>query len=73
MHDDIPLTVGRVTRVLTELVRPAIYTDSVPFDVKFTRCRPSRSLMLRGLALNYEPYTGRSAAPVRLSRRYRPV
>ena len=33
MHDDIPLTVGRATRVLNERILPAVHPSSVPLDV----------------------------------------
>ena len=34
MHDDIPLTVGRVRRVLTERVWPAVHPESRPLTVE---------------------------------------
>ena len=33
MHDDIPLTVGRATRVLAERIRPAVHPRSIPLEV----------------------------------------
>ncbi|MEU4235745.1 glycoside hydrolase family 38 C-terminal domain-containing protein [Actinoplanes sp. NPDC026619] len=56
MHDDISLTVGRVTRVLTERIRPAIHTDSVPFEVAFHALPGEPIPAAEGLALDYEPY-----------------
>ena len=40
MHDDIPLTVERATRVLTERIRPAIHTGGVPFEVAVLLTEP---------------------------------
>jgi alpha-mannosidase len=56
VHDDIPLTIGRAKRVLDERIRPAIYPDSVPFEVAF-RSLPGEPIPpAEGLALTYEPY-----------------
>ncbi|WP_127507545.1 alpha-mannosidase [Actinoplanes solisilvae] len=57
MHDDIPLTVGRATRVLNERIRPAIYTDSVPFEVEVHSLPGEPVAPADGLSLEYEPYT----------------
>ncbi|XVU29295.1 alpha-mannosidase [Actinoplanes sp. CA-054009] len=57
MHDDIPLTVGRATRVLAERIRPAVYTAGVPFDVEFHALPGEPIAPAEGLALPYEPYT----------------
>jgi alpha-mannosidase len=57
MHDDISLTVGRATRVLTERLRPAIYTDAVPFDVAYHVLPGEPIPGAEGLGLEYEPFT----------------
>ncbi|SNY68762.1 alpha-mannosidase [Paractinoplanes atraurantiacus] len=57
MHDDIPLTVGRATRVLAERIRPAVYTGSVPFEVEVHALPGEPIAPAEGLALSYEPYT----------------
>ena len=55
MHDDITLTVGRVTRVLTERIWPAVHALSVPFVVG-SRALPGEPVPpAEGLALDYEP------------------
>ncbi|MFI5895572.1 alpha-mannosidase [Actinoplanes sp. NPDC051513] len=56
MHDDIPLTVGRATRVLNERIRPAIYTDSVPFEVAFHELAGEPIPPADALKRDYEPY-----------------
>ncbi|TPG15056.1 alpha-mannosidase [Pedococcus bigeumensis] len=56
MHDDITLTVGRVTRVLTERIWPAVHAVSVPLTVE-ARTLPGEPVPpSEGLALDYEPY-----------------
>ncbi|MFI1993969.1 alpha-mannosidase [Actinoplanes sp. NPDC020271] len=56
MHDDIPLTVGRATRVLTERIRPAIHSGAVPLEVGW-HALPGESIPpADGLALDFEPY-----------------
>ncbi|MEU8817210.1 glycoside hydrolase family 38 C-terminal domain-containing protein [Actinoplanes sp. NPDC048796] len=57
MHDDIPLTVGRATRVLAERIRPAIHTGSVPFEVEVHALPGEPIPPAEGLALSYQPYT----------------
>ncbi len=57
MHDDIPLTVGRATRVLAERIRPAIHTDAVPLEVHWHSLPGEPITPAEGLALGYEPYT----------------
>ncbi|GAA2877679.1 alpha-mannosidase [Actinoplanes cyaneus] len=57
MHDDIPLTVGRATRVLTERIRPAIHTDAVPLEVGWHSLPGEPIPPAEGLALSFEPYT----------------
>ncbi|WP_433376269.1 alpha-mannosidase [Actinoplanes sp. CA-142083] len=56
MHDDIPLTVGRATRVLNERIRPAIYPGSVPFEVEFHELPGEPIPPAEALEKNYEPY-----------------
>ncbi|BCY07458.1 glycoside hydrolase family 38 C-terminal domain-containing protein [Actinoplanes sp. L3-i22] len=56
MHDDIPLTVGRATRVLTERVRPAIHTDAVPLEVSFHALPGEPIPVAEGLGLEFAPY-----------------
>ncbi|MFF5083276.1 alpha-mannosidase [Actinoplanes sp. NPDC000266] len=57
MHDDIPLTVGRATRVLAERIRPAVHTGSVPLEAEFHSLPGEPIPPAEGLALSYEPYT----------------
>ena len=56
MHDDIPLTVGRVTRVLTERVLSAVHPASVPLEVAAVTLPGEPVTPAAGLALTYEPY-----------------
>ena len=56
MHDDTALTVGRVTRVLTERVWPAVHARSVPFEVAAHVLPGEPVPPQQGLALDYEPY-----------------
>jgi alpha-mannosidase len=56
MHDDITLTVGRVTRVLTERIWPAVHAVSVPFVVESRALSGEPVPPAEGLALDYEPY-----------------
>ncbi|MEV4343097.1 glycoside hydrolase family 38 C-terminal domain-containing protein [Actinoplanes sp. NPDC049596] len=57
MHDDIPLTVGRATRVLAERIRPAVHLGGVPLEVEFHALPGEPVPPAEGLALSYEPYT----------------
>jgi alpha-mannosidase len=57
MHDDIPLTVGRATRVLAERIQPAVYSDSVPLEVEFHALPGEPIPPADGLKLEYAPYT----------------
>ncbi|WP_433293034.1 alpha-mannosidase [Actinoplanes sp. CA-030573] len=57
MHDDIPLTVGRATRVLAERIRPAVHGDSVPLEVAWHALPGEPIPPAAGLALDYQPYT----------------
>ncbi|GIJ45220.1 alpha-mannosidase [Virgisporangium aliadipatigenens] len=56
MHDDIPLTVGRVTRVLAERVLPAIHPESVPLDVAAHSLPGEPVPPAEGIALSYAPH-----------------
>ena len=61
MHDDIPLTVGRATRVLNERILPAVYPASVPLDVAAHALPGEPIPAAEGLALAYEPFAVGSA------------
>ncbi|MCL2793869.1 MAG: glycosyl hydrolase-related protein [Microbacteriaceae bacterium] len=56
MHDDIPLTVGRATRVLTERIKPAIYALRVPLTVEAHELPGEPIAPTEGLALDFAPY-----------------
>src|SRR6478672_5365186 len=56
MHDDIPLTVGRVSRVLTERILPAVHAESVPLTVEWHELPGEPIAATEGLALDYSPY-----------------
>jgi len=56
MHDDIPLTVGRARRVLTERILPAVHGESIPLDVSWNVLPGEPVPAAEGLALEYEPY-----------------
>ncbi|MGO4661349.1 alpha-mannosidase [Terrabacter sp. 2TAF16] len=56
MHDDIPLTVGRVTRVLTERILPAVHAESVPLTAQWHELPGEPVSPAEGLALDYTPY-----------------
>ncbi|AGL14317.1 glycoside hydrolase family 38 C-terminal domain-containing protein [Actinoplanes sp. N902-109] len=57
MHDDIPLTVGRATRVLAERILPAVHPETVPLEVSVCALPGEPIPPAEGLALAYEPYT----------------
>lgn len=57
MHDDIPLTVGRATRVLAERIRPAIHSHAVPLEIGWNALPGEPISPAEGLALEFEPYT----------------
>ncbi|GAB3798824.1 glycoside hydrolase family 38 C-terminal domain-containing protein [Humibacter antri] len=57
MHEDIALTVGRVKRVLTERVVPAIHSDAVPLTIGANALPGEPIPPLDGLRLDYEPYS----------------
>jgi alpha-mannosidase len=56
VHDDIPLTVGRATRVLAERIRPAIHPRSEPLEVAAHALPGEPIPPAEGLALTYEPF-----------------
>jgi len=56
VHDDIPLTVGRATRVLAERILPAVHPLSVPLDVEACALPGEPIPPAEGLALTYEPF-----------------
>ncbi|WP_020141483.1 glycoside hydrolase family 38 C-terminal domain-containing protein [Terracoccus sp. 273MFTsu3.1] len=56
MHDDIPLTVGRVTRVLKERILPAVHAESVPLAAEWHELPGEPVAPVEGLALDYTPY-----------------
>src|SRR3954467_3227039 len=55
MHDDTPLTVGRVTRVLTERILPAVNAESVPLTAEWHELPGEPVAPAGGLALDYTP------------------
>ncbi len=57
MHDDTSLTVGRVSRVLDERIRPAIHAESVPLTVEVHQLPGEPIAPAEGLALDYRPTT----------------
>jgi alpha-mannosidase len=56
MHDDIPLTVGRATRVLAERILPAVYSSRVPLTVEASVLPGEPVPSAEGFALAYDPY-----------------
>ncbi|MFI6425233.1 alpha-mannosidase [Promicromonospora sp. NPDC050880] len=56
MHDDITLTTGRATRVLTERIWPAVHGTSVPLEVEWHALPGEPIPPADGLALAMEPY-----------------
>ncbi|GAA4373343.1 alpha-mannosidase [Paeniglutamicibacter cryotolerans] len=57
MHDDIPLTVGRVTRVLSERITPAIHSLAQPLDVGWHELPGEPVSPADALGRDYAPYT----------------
>ncbi|AXL13394.1 alpha-mannosidase [Microbacterium foliorum] len=53
MHDDTSLTVGRVSRVLAERIRPAVHSASVPLTVESVELPGEPISPADGLALEY--------------------
>jgi alpha-mannosidase len=56
VHDDIPLTVGRATRVLTERILPAVHPETVPLEVTAHPLPGEPIPPADGLALSFEPF-----------------
>lgn len=56
MHEETSLTVGRVTRVLAERVRPAIHSTRVPLQIASHSLPGEPIAPAEGLALDYEPF-----------------
>nr|WP_231974070.1 hypothetical protein [Pseudonocardia sp. HH130630-07] len=64
MHDDIPLTVGRARRVLTERVVPAIHPEREPARVRFCELPGEPVPFAEAAALEYAPFeTGTTWGP----------
>ncbi|WP_156761731.1 alpha-mannosidase [Microbacterium karelineae] len=61
MHDDIPLTTGRATRVLTERIRPAVHGARVPLEVTWNELSGEPIPPADGIALEYESFEVGSA------------
>jgi len=60
MHEETSLTVGRVKRVLTERMRPAIYSARIPLEIA-AHVLPGEPISpAEGLTLGYEPFTAGS-------------
>jgi len=55
MHDDTALTVGRVTRVLDERIRPAVHSSSVPLTVEVSELPGEPVPPAEGIAGRYAP------------------
>lgn len=60
MHEETSLTVGRVNRVLTERVRPAIHSSRVPLEIAAHQLPGEPIAPSEGLALEFEPFTAGS-------------
>jgi alpha-mannosidase len=56
VHDDAALTTGRVRRVLTERVWPAVHARSVPLTAQWHELPGEPVSPSEGLALDFEPY-----------------
>src|SRR6476620_11789158 len=56
MHDDIPLTVGRATRVLEERILPAVHAVTVPVTVEWHELPGEPVPAAQGLVLEDSPY-----------------
>ncbi|UNK71174.1 glycoside hydrolase family 38 C-terminal domain-containing protein [Microbacterium sp. H1-D42] len=57
MHEETSLTVGRVNRVLTERVRPAIHSARVPLEITANQLPGEPIAPADGLALEFEPFS----------------
>jgi len=60
VHEETSLTVGRVNRVLTERVRPAIHSARVPLEIAAHQLPGEPIAPAEGLALEFEPFTAGS-------------
>jgi alpha-mannosidase len=60
VHEETSLTVGRVNRVLTERVRPAIHSSRVPLEIAAHQLPGEPISPAEGLALEFEPFTAGS-------------
>lgn len=60
MHEETSLTVGRVNRVLTERVRPAIHSARTPLEIAAHQLPGEPISPAEGLALEFEPFTAGS-------------
>ncbi|BDZ40233.1 hypothetical protein GCM10025863_28470 [Microbacterium suwonense] len=60
MHEETSLTVGRVNRVLTERVKPAIHSARMPLEISAHQLPGEPIAPADGLALEYEPFTAGS-------------
>ncbi|TGO04626.1 alpha-mannosidase [Serinibacter arcticus] len=61
MHDDIPLTTGRATRVLGERIRPAIHSSRTPVEITWHELPGEPIAPADGRALDYTPFEVGSA------------
>ncbi|MBV1779050.1 alpha-mannosidase [Paeniglutamicibacter sp. ABSL32-1] len=61
MHDDIPLTLGRVTRVLDERIHPAVHPVSVPLTVDWHELPGEPIIPAAALGLDYTEHRVGSA------------
>lgn len=57
MHDDIPLTLGRVKRVLEERIRPAIHPVSTPLQVQWHELAGEPIAPAEAMAKEYTDYS----------------
>ncbi|WP_411734769.1 alpha-mannosidase [Paeniglutamicibacter sp.] len=57
MHDDIPLTLGRVKRVLEERIRPAIHPVSLPMSVTWNELPGEPIAPAEAMGLEYTDYS----------------
>lgn len=56
MHEETSLTVGRVSRVLNERVRPAVHSARVPLEIAARQLPGEPIPPAEGLALDFEPF-----------------
>ncbi|MFF2621392.1 alpha-mannosidase [Oerskovia jenensis] len=64
MHDDIPLTTGRATRVLNERIRPAVYSSRIPLEVSWHELPGEPITPTEGRELDFAPFeTGSTWGP----------